>query len=226
MVDDEPETSWEAAHQRHFMEIFRAYAKQMFGKKVLRFRLDTGVHTSTTPSWDLIKAYEYHVRKEVVRLSNEDRVTLVQAMRTAIADHAHYLRHFFCPIGATARQVTAPQTPSPLSLDSGTRQIADLKRQLTARQQGGDDKRWKRGKGRGKGADNNKDGKGGKNDQKRLTFSAFYKLFKLGADAERLCYKFQEAKYEAHPYPFKHACALYGGPSGFNACNCDKFIFQ
>ena len=47
------------------VEIFRAYAKHVFGKEVLRLRVDTGVHTSTAPSWDLIMTYEYHVRKEV-----------------------------------------------------------------------------------------------------------------------------------------------------------------
>ena len=99
-------------------------AEHMFGKEVLRFRVDTRVHASTTP---LIVAHEYHVRKR-----SPDSTTKTASPRTCATSSVR---------SATARLVTAPLTLSPsigfdTSLDSANRQISDLKRQL-AGQHGG-----------------------------------------------------------------------------------------
>ena len=84
-------------------------------------------------------------------------------------------------------------------------------------------------KGKGKGKD-----KSGKLNWPSMNFFAVYnyapkrKLPKALSDAAasgtRLCFKFQEGKCKASSCRYRHACALCGCETGYDACSCDKSV--
>jgi len=183
-----------------------------------------------SPSWAGLLVWEYQIRKAVVKLINNGKATLVEAIRISMREPRVYMRYFLQPISVTAGAAAAQRLHGgaprwPGEVETGYEPAAKRFRGDGGKG-GGKDKGRGKGKGkeggRGKGSGKTGGSAGtGKPDPKfrkqRLLNRGALQL--LQGD-KQVCFDFQEAKgCRRDRCSFLHTCAQCGESGhGYEAC--------
>ena len=100
---------------------FDPYVRWVLGKHVRGFEVkDDKGNTIYRPSWAAVLAFEHEVRKQAVKLCNENGTDLITAIKTAMGDTRLYQTFFLNPLSASAGAAAAAAAFS-LSSSSSSR---------------------------------------------------------------------------------------------------------
>jgi len=187
------------------LEVVNEYLDHLLGERVRGLEAKDQADTVVArPSWPLLLAYEYQVRKEAAR-NIVKGLDFADALRTAWKDLELRERHFVTPLALSA-VAGATRGPGP----SGGEPALKRPRRGEQGQQGGGKAKGKQkgaGDGKQKGAGKGKQ-KGGKGGLKHST-----------PDGRQLCYAYNNAAESCDGTCGRvHACRWCLGPHPMHAC--------
>jgi len=183
-----------------------------------------------SPSWAGLLVWEYQIRKAAVKLINNGRATLAEAIRESMREPRVYMRYFLQPISVTAGAAAATRvrggaTSWPGEVETGYEPAAKRFRGDGAKG-GGKEKGRGKGKakegGRGKGSSKVGGGPGtSRPDPKfRKQRAANPQSLTLTQGDKKVCYDFQASPgCKRDKCVFLHTCAHCGETGhGYEAC--------